>query len=369
MLTDRQRQILQLEKEGLSQREIARRLGIAKSTVWGAIRAGRRWLDLSPGIQGALSSTGVSVDRAHSGWIRQETESGFASVYFQLPQEQQDDILSRIREAMEGIKPAAPVAPPDTCDSDLLTLYPVADLHSGMMSWKDESGENYDTRKAISRLQDWIWKAIAASPASSIGVVLFNGDTLHADDSQNVTPRSKHALDMDKRFFRTIDMTVQGIAAAVDLALQKHGQVALVIKPGNHDPHSYLALLFAMRERYREEPRVTVDESPSEFWIHQHGRVLLAAHHGDKAKPERLVMFLADEHARMWGATQYRYVWTGHLHHHKSAEIGGVIWEQSRAVAAKDAYAASHAYSSRAELQGITYHRDRGEVSRVRFSA
>jgi hypothetical protein len=46
-----------------------------------------------------------------------------------------------------------------------------------------------------------------------------------------------------------------------------------------------------------------------------------------------------------------------------------VAWEQLRAVTSRDAYAVSHAYTARAQLQAITYHRDKGEVSRVKVNA
>jgi hypothetical protein len=35
-------------------------------------------------------------------------------------------------------------------------------------------------------------------------------------------------------------------------------------------------------------------------------------------------------------------------------------------VTARDAFAASHAYTARAQLQGITYHKERGEIQRVK---
>lgn len=44
-------------------------------------------------------------------------------------------------------------------------------------------------------------------------------------------------------------------------------------------------------------------------------------------------------------------------------------WERLRAVTARDAYSVANAYVSRAELQGITYHREKGEVHRVRVGA
>ena len=82
-----------------------------------------------------------------------------------------------------------------------------------------------------------------------------------------------------------------------------------------------------------------------------------------------MVFFMADEYAPMWGRTRHRFLFTGHLHHHKSADIGGVQWEQLRAVTERDAYAVGHAYTARAQLQAITYHKTRGEVMRVKVAA
>jgi hypothetical protein len=96
---------------------------------------------------------------------------------------------------------------------------------------------------------------------------------------------------------------------------------------------------------------------------------MLAAHHGHGGKPDRLVHFLADEYAPMWGRTIHRFLWTGHLHHMKAQDIGGVQHEQLRAISARDAYSISKAYTGRAQLQAITLHRLDGEVQRVKIGA
>lgn len=82
-----------------------------------------------------------------------------------------------------------------------------------------------------------------------------------------------------------------------------------------------------------------------------------------------LVMFLADQYAKVWGETQHRYLYTAHLHHLKAADIGGVQWEQLRAMTARDAHAIANAYSARAQLQAITMHREGGEIQRVKVNA
>ena len=77
-------------------------------------------------------------------------------------------------------------------------------------------------------------------------------------------------------------------------------------------------------------------------------------------------MHLADQWPKMWGETRHRYYFTAHLHHSRLQDVGGVQVEQLRAVSSRDAYAATHAYSGRSEMQAITYHKDRGEISRHR---
>jgi hypothetical protein len=239
----------------------------------------------------------------------------------------------------------------------------------GMMAWGKETGEDYDTSIAADRVRSWVARAVDASPASETAVILGLGDLTHADDQSNMTPRSKHVLDVDTRHFRTLDVTIQALAYGIEYAAQKHARVIVRILPGNHDLNTYMAVMFALHERYRENPRVEVQKIPGEFFVMRHGKCLLAAHHGHGGKPERMVMFLADEHAQEWGQTRHRFLWTGHLHHLKAADIGGVQWMQLRAITAKDAYAAGNAYSARASLEAFTFDADQGEIQRVRVSA
>lgn len=330
--------------------------------------AKREGLHLSSGARTIVSAQGLSPSEARGGWLHHYTDDGrkLAATYWRPETPETQDVIERIREAVSCIPPAIPAPPPDYSDADLLTLYPIADAHIGMLSWGRETGEDYDTEKAATRLREWIARAVAASPPSQHAIILDVGDLTHADDQTNMTPRSKHGLDVDTRHYRTVEVTIAAIGAAMEAALAKHETVTLRILPGNHNPTAYLAILFALVERYRDHPRAKVQSVPGEFFVHQFGRCLIAAHHGDKAKADRLVHFVADQYAELWWRARHRYLFTGHLHHHKSQDIGGVQWEQLRALTARDAYAVSHAYTARAQLQGITYHRERGEVMRVK---
>lgn len=330
-------------------------------------RAQVRGFHLSPGVQRVVALSQLHPGEAQGGWLHVYDEGGRkqAATYWRPPVGLLDDHAERIRAVLSDLPPAPPVALTADPDTDLLTLVPVADAHIGLMAWGRETGEDWDTRKGAERLVGWISRVLAMLAPSHKCILLFAGDLLHADDTRSETPGNRNRLDTDTRHFRTVEMCVEAIARATDIALLRHREVVLRFLPGNHDPHAYLAVMFAIGERYRESPRVRVQRDPSEFYAHQFGQVLIVAHHGHRAKAPQMVHFIADEYAPLWGQTRYRYLFTGHLHHHKSQDIGGVVWEQLPALTARDAYAVSHAYTARARLLGITYHRERGEVARA----
>lgn len=323
-----------------------------------------------PAVNGAMAAVNTGLIPSVA-WIKTKPtdDAPGYSVMLRPAEQTPEDVAQAIRGILEGMAPAPPATMRVQCDEDLLTVYPLADVHIGMMSWGRETGEDYDTAIAADRVRSWVGRAVDASPSSAEAVILDVGDLTHADDQTNQTPRSKHILDVDSRHFRTLEVTITTLAYAVEYALRKHSKVTVRILPGNHNPTSYLAVLFALAERYRNEPRVDVQKVPGEFWVHRFGDCLLAAHHGHGGKPERMVFFLADEYAQIWGQTKHRFLWTGHMHHLKAADIGGVQWEQLRAVTARDAHSISNAYSARAQLQAITLHKRLGEVLRVKVAS
>lgn len=345
-----------------SKRAVARELGVTKSTVQEVLRG------VDPAVQAGMDRLGMTAVPGVA-WIKTKPKDDEPGYSFMVRLQADDDQLERIRDAFDGMDAAPKISPPPIATDDLLTVYPIADLHLGMMAWGRETGEDYDTGTAAKRAMDWVGRCVASSPPSKTGVILSVGDYFHADDQTNQTPASKHQLDVDTRHFKTLEVGIQAMDACIQLALGKHSRVIVRVLAGNHDPHSSIALTFAIAERYRNEPRVEVVKDPSAFWVHEFGKVMLAATHGDKAKADRIVHFMADQYAETWGRTKHRALFTGHLHNTRAQDIGGVKHEQLRAVTARDAYAFSHAYCARAQLQAITYHKTDGEVQRVSVNA
>lgn len=302
-------------------------------------------------------------------WVKTKGDDHGVSYSVMIkPEEDHEGQIELLRQALQDIPAVPKISPPKHSDEDLLTLIPVSDVHFGMRAWAREAGADYDIKIARKRLIEWVTHVVSVSPQSGTAVLLVNGDLLHMNDDKAQTPKSKHALDVDNRVFLTLEQTIEALCVCTEACLMRHKKVMLVLKPGNHDPIAYMAVLFALAERYRKNDRVYVEKEPTEYWVHKFGKVMLASHHGDKGTAQRMVQYMADGYAKIWGTTTYRYLWTGHLHHHRSQDIGGMCWEQNRAVTEKDAYAANNAYTGRAELQAVTCHKERGETARVRIT-
>lgn len=347
-----------------------------------------------PGFEIKQTSTQRDAEgNVEKEWIQQRPESGPA---FQMPPGQtlkgvsvltdQDgrarltwhktksddttpDLVASLERVFKAYKrPARLIARPRQVERDLLSVYPVADLHLGMLAWGKETGEDYDTAIAGKRLRDCLARLVAQAPPSRVAILLNLGDWQHTNDQRNATPRSGHVLDVDSRFERLLDIGQQLQIDCVDMALQRHDTVIVVEIPGNHDPQVAVALRIALRNWYRRDKRVVVHDAPGEFFFHRFGSTLIGAHHGHGAKPAELAMKMATDRRRDWGETLFHYFYTGHLHHERARQVGDCRVETFETIAAKDAHATGMGYTSGQALTSITIDRRAGEIGRHRVN-
>jgi len=275
------------------------------------------------------------------------------------------EVGSQVREALDGYVPPKTFPPaPTTSDADLATLYPLADLHVGLLSWQKETGFNYDLKIGRKTIETAMGKLIASTPPSKQAVILGLGDLLHADNYQGMTAHSQNILDVDGRWPRVLTTAAQIVIYTIDLALQKHEQVLVRILPGNHDEQSAIAVTLAVSMYYQNNPRVTVDDDAGRFWWWSWGKVFIGATHGDKAKMKDLPLIMAARNPEAWGKTKFRHVFTGHIHQQSGIELNGVTVESLQAPCAPDAWHTNMGYGAGRSVQAITYHKERGRILR-----
>lgn len=275
-------------------------------------------------------------------------------------------IVEAVRGAFADYEP--PVATPEpVTDSDTMSVYPLADLHLGLMSWEDETGGNYDTNIARDTYAACYRRLIEATPASNHALILGLGDLLHADNYENRTDRSGNSLDVDSRYPKVLRESVKLIRYIIDLALTKHSSVEVRIMSGNHDTRSAIAVSLALSLGYEHDPRVKVDDSPNYIWFKRYGKVLLGATHGDKAKMSDMPLIMAQDRPHDWAESTRRRVFTGHIHHERLREIGGVVVESLRSPVARDAYHSFEGYRSGRSVYSYTFWTDGSRSAKVEF--
>ena len=288
------------------------------------------------------------------------------------PAKTQDDpqqLINAIKEALSGINPAPPVFMRHVLHADMASIYPVADLHVGMLTDAEETGEDWDTKIATRVFREKFDRLLSLTPSTEHAVIAQLGDLTHNDSQENVTPQSKHQLDVDSRYFVILRRAVAVMRYAIDACLQKHGQVIYRGCRGNHDLTSHYAVSLALSEHYRNEPRVTIEDSANEFYVYEFGQNMVLLCHGDKVNGEKLALFAASTYAEIWGRTTYRRALTGHVHHRRAMQAGGMLIETIETIIPKDAYAHAHGYSSMRALVSIVLDKNEGEVCRYRVSA
>jgi hypothetical protein len=371
--TERQAEILKAVIEYGSNNQASFKLGIARQTVDGAVNRVKRiaeikgWSpkhDMTRPVPDSFIVRGVSTyynkdGKASGQWVKSKLND--------------DKFQELLQSAVEGFKDDLPrvslINPPPLGNDNLLNCYVITDYHLGMLSWSEETGEDWDIQIAEDLIYKWFAQAIHQSPDANTAIFAQLSDFLHFDGMDAVTPASKHLLDVDTRFAKLVRVAIRIIRQIINMLLQKHQHVHILMLDANHDPVSQIWLREWLAVTYENEPRITIDTSPNPYNAYEFGNTALFFHHGHKKKITDVSSVFAAQFREMYGRTKYAYAHTGHLHHLDVKENNLMIVEQHRTLAAPDAYSARGGYLSGRDAKVITYHRNYGEVSRLTINS
>lgn len=279
-----------------------------------------------------------------------------------------DAIRAVLDAACEDVPRVKPSKPPPPVQSELCNAYIITDYHLGMLSWHEETGDDWNLDIAERMLVDWFSASIAAAPPGQVAIFAQLGDFLHWDGMEAVTPASKHILDADTRFQKLVRVAIRVIRQILDMLLQKYPTVRVLMADANHDPASGVWLREMLAAMYENEPRIEVDQSADTYYCYEWGLTSLFFHHGHKKKLSQIVDVFVAKFREIFGRTKYSYAHTGHLHHKEVKETNQMTVEQHQTLAAKDAYASRGGWLADRSAQVITYHKRHGEVARLRIT-
>jgi len=283
-----------------------------------------------------------------------------------LKQQSQEAALQAFAEALAQDLPKYKPSPnkPIKDLPEQLTAYVIGDAHIGMKVTKERNGDSDWNLEIAERVTvGAIESLIKASGGSDTALMLDLGDFGHSDNLQNTTSSGQNHMDMDGDYGDSIAAQVRIYRRSIDLMLESHNKVVLMMVRGNHNSSTSRCMNIMLQAFYENEPRVEVLDNVHKFQHITYGNNLLVTHHGDRMKPQRAFEYAARSLAKEWGC-EHKAILMGHVHHSTSVEIGGVLCETFQALPAGDAWHSDSGYGAKRTMSAIVYDKKHGEIQR-----
>lgn len=176
--------------------ETANKLGLSYDAVRKRVK--RRLPENSSTLVRFASEPNIALQ-----WIKRGREGPSAA-----------EVASEIKDALKDFRlsklPKSVLKAPST-DPDLATLYPLPDIHIGLLSWSKETGHNYDLKIAENTLYPVVEKLVSEAPPSKQAVILVLGDLLHSDN-YNATTTKGTFQDVDGRYPKTLYSAIKFVS-------------------------------------------------------------------------------------------------------------------------------------------------------------
>jgi hypothetical protein len=365
MLTEIQQRYIDAVKEHGSNAAAARMLGINESTVRRTIK------------RAARHDPSLHADGAPEGYLLKgvstftKTPSGGAWVKTAVDKEAMREVLEAVVQdiADSGRGLLEPLPPPaSVLADDYLAVYPLPDPHLRLLTWKPETGKNYDLKIAEREIKatfDGVVATAAYAWHAEKALLISLGDFFHSDGESPFTPANKNILDTEGRFGKAAVAGVRILRHMIDRLLSVHQEVEVFLIAGNHDENQAVWLSIVMAAVYEKEPRVTIHVDPARFQRYEFGRCLIGAAHGHTIKLARLPGVMANDWAEQWGRTHHRHWYIGHEHHDEGHnEDMGASWETLRTTAPNDAWHSGRGYRASRDLKCDIWHKETGRKAR-----
>ena len=320
--------------------------------------AKKNGIEFSDGARNSVQSAGLGFGEAKGGHRRVYDEDGkqIDTVRWSVPQEQfTEEYLERIADVFSNIPASPPIVQSEHSQAGKIAFFPQSDVHLGVEITADRGGKDYSPKIAMERMRDGFSQTHAAIPPCETAIILDNGDLTHANDDKDATPRSDHRLKVTGSHRQNLELSVTAKAWQIDMALERSAQVVYRSNRGNHDPNTPDTVGIALKQRYKDEPRVNIDDSERETWIYQRGKVFLAAHHGHGIKAEKLAANIPPNFPKEFGLARYWYLFTGHLHNPRQDTFGAFSWFQLPAICSMDQHSADMGYTDTSAMRAMMF--------------
>ena len=200
-----------------------------------------------------------------------------------------------------------------------LLVLSINDLHLGRMSWKEETGTDYDSKIAAKYMMEGLENILGKINGFKIDHILYYvGHDFFTYDNATPFPHTTYGTpqEADSRWQKMFMIGEQLQITAIK-ALSKVAHVTVQEITGNHDKQASFYLGRVLNAVFMDDPDVTIDHSPQPRQYFKWGQTLLGAAHGKYEKPADLHAVMMAEARKKMGKTKYWYFVMGHQHHYK----------------------------------------------------
>lgn len=262
--------------------------------------------------------------------------------------------------------------PIKSANTDLMFEISIPDFHYGLLSWKEETGNNYDVKIARKIWLDainYFANIIKANGANKIMFPIGN-DFFNVNSSLNQTfagtPQDEDCR-WQKSFSTGWSMVVEGLDILLTVA-----NVDVIIIPGNHDTEKTYYMGEVLKSWYRTCENISIDNAPTTRKYYRYGNNLIGLCHGKDEPIKDLPLIMAVEAKKDFSETKNWEYQIGHLHQDKRQilEVADNRTVKTRimpSLGTLSAYSKHKAYMSVREAIGLMWDKQIGKIAEFSY--
>ena len=218
---------------------------------------------------------------------------------------------------------------------------PIVDLHLGKLSWRPETGENYDSKIAEKRFMSVIYDVSNRIKDKDfqkivfpVGNDFFNFDNINGETNKGTLQSNDSRL--HKMYLKGCELLIK----AIDI-LKEFAPVHMILIPGNHDMLTSFYAVDKVATHYKND--ITAECDPSTRKYIEFGNCLIGFTHMDKER-KRIEGNMQVEARESWGRTLYHEWHGGHLHSEQVKETNGIKIRNLTSITGVDAWHSQNGY-------------------------
>ncbi len=193
-----------------------------------------------------------------------------------------------------------------------MLLYPIADLHLGLLSTKKTSGNDYNIEQALElceKTTSQILSRIENQQYEKISLVLGN-DFLNSDNLAGSTTKGT-PQDNDSFWYEMTDAAVEIIIKTIN-SLLPYAPIDVYQVYSNHDEQSMYGVMRAVQFYFKEDKNVTFNISALPRTYFTFGKNLIGLSHDIPIK--KSLELITTEAKDLWSNSEHMYWILAHLH-------------------------------------------------------